>query len=244
MTDHAVLSARTLDAMTAWLDEARTAGGVALIDKEETWTSFDCVAKLRGLTKIKKIGHAGTLDPLATGLLIVCVGKATKSITAFQDAPKAYEVTIKLGAVTPTDDRGSEETEIRPTDHLAVDDVLAALRTFIGTIEQIPPMFAAIRHEGRRQYDLARKGVDFTPRPRVVTITDITDVRVNLPFVSCTIHCSKGTYIRSIARDLGAALSCGGYVTQLRRTAIGDVSVNDAVTIDRIREALGSVVSV
>lgn len=238
MLDHAVLSARTLDAMAAWLEEARTTGGVALIDKEENWTSFDCVAKLRGCTKIKKVGHAGTLDPLATGLLIVCVGKATKSIDAFQDAAKTYEVVIKLGATTATDDRGSVEVPV--TDHVNVtpEQVHAALHTFVGTIEQLPPAFAAIRHQGRRQYDMARNGEAFTPRPRIVTITDITDVRVELPFVTCTVHCSKGTYIRSIARDLGQKLGCGGYVHALRRTHIGDYAVEDALRIGQIKEAV------
>jgi len=238
MSDHVVLSTRTLGDIAAWLEEARTNGAVALIDKEENWTSFDCVAKLRGCTRIKKVGHAGTLDPLATGLLILCFGKATKSIESFQDAAKSYDVTIKLGATTATDDRGSEEIVVTPTVMVETDVVLAALQTFVGTIQQVPPAFAAVRHGGRRQYDLARNGEAFTPKPRIVTITDITNVVVDLPYVSCTVHCSKGTYIRSIARDLGALLGCGGYAYALRRTRIGAYSVEDAVQVNRVREAL------
>jgi len=236
MSDHVVLSTRTIGDMATWLEEARTNGAVALIDKEENWTSFDCVAKLRGRTKIKKVGHAGTLDPLATGLLILCFGKATKSIESFQDAAKTYVVTIKLGATTSTDDRGSEETIVMPTVAVETDAILAALQTFVGTIQQVPPAFAAIRHGGRRQYDLARNGEAFTPKPRMVTITDITNVVVDLPYVTCTVHCSKGTYIRSIARDLGTLLGCGGYAYALRRTHIGAYSVEDAVRVDQVVE--------
>lgn len=240
MSDHVVLSTRTIGDMATWLEEARTNGAVALIDKEENWTSFDCVAKLRGRTKIKKVGHAGTLDPLATGLLILCFGKATKSIESFQDAEKAYDVTIKLGATTATDDRGSDEVVVTPSVDVDTDTILAALRTFVGTIQQVPPAFAAVRHGGRRQYDLARNGEAFTPKPRVVTIHNITNVVVDLPYVTCTVQCSKGTYIRSIARDLGALLGCGGYAYALRRTRIGAYSVDDAVRVEQVGEAVNA----
>lgn len=221
-----------------WLSSARTDGAIALIDKEEDWTSFDCVAKLRNLTRVKRVGHAGTLDPLATGLLILCFGKATKDIDQFQDADKTYDVIVKLGATTATDDRGADEVpreNIQPIEASAIE---AALQTFVGTIEQIPPAFSAIKHQGRRQYDLARKGKDFEPRPRTVTIHAINNVAVEWPFVRFTMHCSKGTYVRSVARDMGEMLGCGGYVHMLRRTFIGEYNVADAVTVDQARTAL------
>lgn len=236
--DMPVLRRSTTDDIVAWLDAARSTGAVALIDKQETWTSFDCVAKLRGLTKVKKVGHAGTLDPLATGLLIVCFGKATKQIATFQDADKAYDVTIRLGARTATDDRGAAEERTADVTPIDAATIMDALRTFEGDIVQTPPAFSAIRHGGRRQYDLARDGKAFTPRERTVRVDGIDDIVVQWPDVSCSIRCAKGTYIRSIARDLGERLGCGGYVWSLRRTAIGHYAVDDALTIDEVRELM------
>ncbi len=239
------------DTLPAWTESARTTGAVALIDKEETWTSFDVVAKLRRMTKVRRVGHAGTLDPLATGLLVLCFGPATKQISLIQDADKTYEVVVKLGATTPTDDRGSEESKVEAsgaTDADADADthieepsearIQEALQQFVGTIEQTPPAFAAIRHQGRRQYDLAREGIAFEERRRTVTVHAITDFKYEWPYVHMTISCTKGTYIRSIARDLGAVLGVGGYVWTLRRTAIGIMNVVDAVTVDEVRDAL------
>lgn len=225
-------------ALDAWLTAAADGGAVALIDKEENWTSFDVVAKLRGMLRIRRIGHAGTLDPLATGLLVVCVGKATKLVDRFQEQPKVYTVTIKLGATTETDDRGSEEQVRQGASQPDTATIAAALQTFVGTLHQTPPAYAAIKHGGRPQYDLAREGKAFTPRPRVVTIHAITDVRIDWPFVECTVHCSKGTYIRSLARDLGEMLGVGGYVHQLRRTMIGELSVDQAVTVETLRSKI------
>lgn len=237
MPEHAMLQRSTLDVLSAWLESARSTGAVALIDKEEEWTSFDCVAKLRGMTKVKKVGHAGTLDPLATGLLILCFGRATKDIVLFQDADKAYDVTIKLGATTATDDRGAAETDGSsvPLDAVAI---RMALQSFVGEIEQTPPDYAAVRHGGRRQYDLAREGREFVPKVRQVTVHGIGDVVIEWPYVHAHVRCSKGTYIRSIARDLGTALGCGGYVWSLRRTHIGVFDVREALTIGEIQEAL------
>ncbi len=235
LTQDVVTSDAALD---AWLTAAADGGAVALIDKEEDWTSFDVVAKLRGMVRIRRIGHAGTLDPLATGLLIVCVGKATKSVERFQDEDKTYTVTIKLGATTETDDRGAEEIPVKGAQPANADAIVEALRSFIGTIQQVPPAYAAIKHGGRKQYDLAREGKAFTPRPRIVTINDIADITVDWPFVSCTVHCSKGTYIRSLARDVGEKLGTGGYVHALRRTQSGALSVDDAITIGTLQTAL------
>lgn len=232
-----ILDRSSIKSIDQWLEQANTVGAVALIDKEETWTSFDCVAKVRNMTRIKRVGHAGTLDPLATGLLVLCFGKATKDIASLQEDVKVYDVDIILGATSTTDDRGGdvEQRECEPAD---VGAIQAALRTFVGTIQQTPPAFSAIRHQGKRQYDLAREGKDFTPKIREVTVHSITDVVVNWPHVSCRITCSKGTYIRSIARDLGQMLGCGGYVWTLRRAQSGGFSADAALTIGEIREAL------
>ena len=236
MLEHPVLRRSTATDFAAWLDAARTTGAVALIDKAEDWTSFDCVAKLRGLVKVKKVGHAGTLDPLATGLLVLCFGKATKDIAQIQDASKVYDVTVRLGATTATDDRGSAEEATDNVDVVDADRITGELGTFVGTIVQTPPAFAAIRHGGRRQYDLAREGKEFTPRERTVIVDGIDNVNVAWPDVSFTVRCGKGTYIRSIARDLGARLACGGFVWSLRRTGIAPFHVDDALTIEEVQE--------
>ncbi len=239
LAERPVLNRTTIANIHGWLDSARADGAIALIDKEENWTSFDCVAKLRNATRIKKVGHAGTLDPLATGLLVLCFGRATKDIEKLQDDTKVYEVTIRMGATSTTDDRAGDITAI---EHTTPSDeaIHAALRAFVGTIEQIPPSYSAIRHSGRRQYDLAREGKDFTPKPRVVTVHSITNVVVKWPLVRCTIECSKGTYIRSIARDVGAALGCGGYVEQLRRTASGGFAAMSALRVAEIAESIAA----
>jgi tRNA pseudouridine55 synthase len=227
-------------ALDAWLAAAGDTGAVALIDKEEDWTSFDVVAKLRSMTRIRRIGHAGTLDPLATGVLIVCVGKATKRVDQFQEEDKVYRVTIKLGATTETDDRGSEERIVEGASQPPDQAILTALQAYVGTIQQTPPTYAAIKHAGRPQYDLARKGKAFIPRPRIVTINAITDVTIDWPFLHCTIECSKGTYIRSIARDIGNDLGVGGYVHALRRTKSGGFLAEDGVTISLLRDVFAA----
>ncbi|NQW28964.1 MAG: tRNA pseudouridine(55) synthase TruB [Ignavibacteria bacterium] len=222
----------------AWLEEARSNGAVAYIDKQEKWTSFDCVAKLRALARVRRVGHAGTLDPLATGLLVLCLGKATKTIDEYQNGTKQYDVVIKLGATTETDDRGSAEVVTSDLVELNETQVAEMLMSFVGEIEQLPPSFSAIRHQGKRQYDLARDGKPFEPRPRIVTVNSINNLKFEWPLVSCSITCSKGTYIRSIARDLGANLGSGGYVHDLRRTHIGEIDVANALTITEIQQLI------
>jgi tRNA pseudouridine55 synthase len=219
-----------------WLQAARTDGAMALIDKAEQWTSFDVVAVLRNRSKVKKVGHAGTLDPLATGLLVVCFGKATKRIAEVQDADKEYLTTIRLGATTPTDDAAEAEENVTAVDHLTHRAIEEAVDTFRGTIRQLPPAFSAIRHGGRRQYDLAREGKTFEERWREVTVHEIGIENVAIPMVTLRIRCSKGTYVRSIARDLGAALGVGGYCRSLRRLAIGSLRVEDAITVDTFKQ--------
>lgn len=237
-----ILDRSTLGQIDQWLEQARSVGAIALIDKEETWTSFDCVAKVRNMSRVKRVGHAGTLDPLATGLLVLCFGKATKDIASLQEDIKVYDVDILLGATSTTDDRGGEVAEQHSTE-VDADVIRIALEKFVGAIQQTPPAFSAVRHQGKRQYDLAREGKEFTPKLRDVTVYSITDVVVTWPHVQCRITCSKGTYIRSIARDLGEQLGCGGYVWTLRRVRSGGFAVDTALTINEIREALSSEVT-
>lgn len=220
----------------AWLSTLVEAGGVALVDKGKDWTSFDVVAKLRGIVRMKKIGHAGTLDPLATGLLIVCFGKMTKSINDFQEQTKAYRAVVKLGATTKTDDAEADEENVTTLEMLTSEQIKSVLSGFIGDIKQIPPMFSAIKKNGVPLYKLARKGQEIEREERSVSIYTIDVESLALPFCTINITCSKGTYIRSLARDVGAALGVGGYLADLRRTSIGGYSVDDALTISEISQ--------
>lgn len=204
-------------------------GHIFLLDKPLDWTSFQAVNKMKyklksefGLPKKFKIGHAGTLDPRATGLLIICTGKFTKKIPEIQDAPKEYWTEIKLGVQTESYD--TEKPEILPQDisHITEEAIHKALEQFLGEIEQKPPVFSAIKIDGRRAYSMARAGEEVEMKSRKTTILYIKDVEINLPLVSFTVGCSKGTYIRSLAHDIGQALEVGAYLTQLRRTKIGD----------------------
>lgn len=209
-------------------------GHVFLIDKPLDWTSFDVVNKLRWnirkAYKVKKIkvGHAGTLDPKATGLLIVCCGKMTKQIDQIQAQEKTYTGTIKLGATTPTYDLESKENQHFNIDHLTEEIIHQTTQQFVGDLEQIPPMHSAIKKDGKRLYELARAGEEVELQPRKIHIKKFEITRIDLPFVDFEIECSKGTYIRSMAHDYGKALNSGGYLTALRRTKIGDFDVIDA----------------
>lgn len=206
-------------------------GHVFLIDKPMDWTSFDVVNKIRwnirksyDLKKIK-VGHAGTLDPKATGLLLVCTGKLTKRIDEFQAQEKTYTGTIKLGVTTPTYDLESEEDQTFPTEHLTEEIINEATKQFIGEIEQFPPMHSAIKVDGKRLYELAREGQEIERKARKITIHDFKITKIDLPFVDFEVNCSKGTYIRSLAFDFGKAVNSGGYLTALRRTKIGDFDI-------------------
>lgn len=216
--------------MEASQPEAR----VLLVNKPFEWTSFDVVNKLRYRLKMKKIGHAGTLDPLATGLLIICTGKMTKQIETFMGLEKEYTGKFVLGQTTPSFDLETERTEAVDISHLTTEQIQAATQSFMGTISQVPPAHSAIRIGGKRAYSLARKGEEVVLQPREVSISafDITDI--SLPTVSFRIVCSKGTYIRSIARDFGEALGVGAYMSQLCRTRIGEFLLTDALEIDQI----------
>ena len=210
-------------------------GQIILLDKPLDWTSFQAVNKLKyklkrefNLPKKFKIGHAGTLDPRATGLLIVCTGKFTKKIPEIQDAPKEYWAEIKIGAQTESYDTEKPEILHQDFSHIAENFIKETLEKFVGEIDQKPPVFSAIKIDGNRAYDLARAGKDVEMKSRKTTIHYIKNVEVNLPLVSFTVGCSKGTYIRSLAHDIGQSLGVGAYLTQLRRTKIGEYSVENA----------------
>jgi tRNA pseudouridine55 synthase len=213
-------------------------GRVILIDKPLQWTSFDVVRKIRNMTRVKKVGHAGTLDPLATGLLIVCTGKFTKKINEYMAREKEYTGVITLGTVTPTYDLESQPENPRPFDHLTAADLEAAAASLTGNILQVPPAHSAIKKEGKRVYELARKGIDVKLEARPVLVSSFELHDVALPLVSFRIVCSTGTYIRSIANDFGAALGCGGHLSSLRRTGIGEFRVTDALTMEQFEQSL------
>ncbi len=205
-------------------------GAVLLVDKPLTWTSFDALNKIRRYINVK-IGHCGTLDPLATGLLICCTGKMTKRITDYQKQPKEYTGIIHLGAVTPTYDLESEPRDFQPYAHLTDDEIRKAVTQFTGEIMQLPPAHSAIQKDGKRAYELARAGKEVKLEPRPVEIYAFEIEKIVLPEVHFWVACSTGTYIRSLANDFGAALGCGGYLQQLRRSKIGDFNVDNALTV-------------
>ena len=209
-----------------------------LIDKPLHWTSFDVVRKIRGLIKIKKVGHAGTLDPLATGLLIVCTGKFTKKINEYMAQEKEYTGTITLGAVTPTFDLESEPVNVKPFEHLATAEIIRATESFKGDILQMPPIHSAIKQQGKPVYEMARKGVDVILEPRKVSIYAFEITAVALPVVHFRVVCSTGTYIRSLANDFGEALGCGGYLSKLCRTRIGAFELKDAYDMQTLEEKI------
>jgi tRNA pseudouridine55 synthase len=209
-------------------------GRILLINKPLDWTSFDVVNKLRYKLKIKKIGHAGTLDPLATGLLIICVGKMTKRIEEFMGLEKEYTGKFIIGQVTPSHDLETEVSEKQDTSHITTADLQRAASQLTGKISQLPPLHSAIKIGGKRAYEFARKGKTVELQARDVEIREFELTAINLPEVNFRIVCSKGTYIRSIARDFGDALGVGAYLAELCRTRIGQFSLNDATAIDDV----------
>jgi len=209
-------------------------GIVMLVDKPLGWTSFDVIRKLRPLIGIRKIGHAGTLDPLATGLLIVCTGKFTKRINQYMAQQKEYTGTITLGATTPTYDLESEPANFKDTNLITLEKVQSILPQFTGLIEQIPPAHSAIKIDGKRVYELARKGKEVKLEPRTVQIYSFEILAFRDAQLQFRVVCSTGTYIRSLANDLGQALGCGGYLSALRRTRIGEFEVTAAQTMESL----------
>jgi tRNA pseudouridine55 synthase len=217
-------------------------GQMLLIDKPLNWTSFDVVRKLRRLARTRKVGHAGTLDPLATGLLILCTGKFTKRINEYMAQEKEYTGTVTLGAITPTYDLESRPVSFADYSGLTlslVEEVIAA--RFMGEIMQVPPAHSAIKVDGKRVYELARKGREVKLEPRRVVIREFEVTGWALPEVRFRVVCSTGTYIRSLANDLGAVLGCGGYLSGLRRTRIGAFRVEEAMTVEGAEEYIRGV---
>ena len=210
-------------------------GKVLLIDKPLEWTSYDVIRKLRKTINIKKIGHAGTLDPLATGLLIVCTGKFTKKINEYMSQEKEYTGTITLGAVTPTYDRESEPESFKSLDGITEEIITEKTKRFTGEILQTPPIHSAIKQNGKPVYLMARKGLDVVLQPRKITIKEFEITKIDLPVITFKVVCSTGTYIRSLANDFGIGLGCGGYLSELRRTRIGNFKVEEAVTIEQFQ---------
>ena len=210
-------------------------GGVILIDKPYKWTSFDAVNAIK-IALRAKIGHCGTLDPLATGLLICCTGEMTKQISSYQQLPKEYTGIFHLGAVTDTYDLESTPHDEKPFDHITEQQITDAVQKLSGDIMQVPPIHSAIKKDGKRSYDLARAGVEVVLNARPVTIGEFEITAIKLPEVHFRVLCSTGTYIRSLANDLGELLGCGAYLQELRRTRIGNFDVTNALTPQEWKE--------
>jgi tRNA pseudouridine55 synthase len=215
-------------------------GKLLLINKPFHWTSFDVIRKIRPIIKIKKAGHAGTLDPLATGLLIICTGKFTKKINDYMSREKEYTGSFTLGATTASYDLETEPENFKPYNNISTENIYATTALFTGEIQQVPPAHSAIKKDGRRVYKMARKGIDVKLEPRTIHIKEFEITSVALPLVHFRVVCSTGTYIRSLANDFGQALGCGAHLSSLCRTRIGEFMVADAMSIDEFREMVTS----
>ncbi|MCH5220794.1 MAG: tRNA pseudouridine(55) synthase TruB [Muribaculaceae bacterium] len=222
-------------------------GEILYIDKPLGWTSFDAVKRLRGaltrrlgLKKIK-VGHAGTLDPLATGVMILCTGKATKRIDDLQAGVKEYIATIALGATTPSFDLETEIDATYPTEHITEQLVRDTLKTFVGRIEQVPPAYSACKIDGKRAYSLARKGREVELKPKILVIDELELLSFSPKVLEVRVVCSKGTYIRALARDIGIALNSGAHLTALRRTRVGDITIEKCLSVQQAAELIRTV---
>ncbi|MBO6524080.1 MAG: tRNA pseudouridine(55) synthase TruB [Balneolaceae bacterium] len=214
-------------------------GAILLVNKEKDWTSFDAVKYIRGRVKTKKVGHAGTLDPMATGLLIICTGRATKSISQLQDMSKTYIGEVTFGGSTPSYDAESDVDETAPFDHITKEKIREILNEqFNGEIQQVPPMYSALKRDGKKLYELARRGKTVELEARPVTIHDVQIIQYEAPKLVFSVSCSKGTYIRSIAHDLGITLESRGHLSALERTQIGSYSSANAYTPHEIDKLL------
>lgn len=209
-------------------------GRLLLINKPLRWTSFDVVNKLRYKLKIKKIGHAGTLDPLATGLLIICSGKMTKRIDEYQAQEKEYTGKFVIGQTTPSHDLETEVSEKKDISSISEEQIHSATKKFIGAIQQIPPIHSAIKVDGKRSYNLAREGKEVELKPREVTVSEFEITSIDKPVIGFRIVCSKGTYIRSLARDFGNELGVGAYLSELCRTRIGNYKLEQAISVEAV----------
>jgi tRNA pseudouridine55 synthase len=213
-------------------------GKILLINKPLHWTSFDVVRKIRHFTKTKKVGHAGTLDPLATGLLIICTGKFTKRINEFMSQEKEYTGTLTIGATTPTYDLESEPQNVKDFSLLTNEVIYQTTKKFTGDILQTPPIHSAIKKDGKRVYELARKGIDVVLEPRKIFIKEFEITKIELPQISFRVVCSTGTYIRSLANDFGAELGCGAHLSSLCRTRIGEFELSKAMTMEEAEKLI------
>lgn len=217
-------------------------GEILYIDKPLHWSSFDAVKRLRGAMqrrlgiKKMKVGHAGTLDPLATGVMIICTGRATKRIDELQAHTKEYIATVALGATTPSFDLETEIDATYPTEHITKDLVEQVLKQFIGRIEQVPPTYSACKIDGKRAYKFARKGQEVELKPKILVIEEIELLEYSQQSITIRVVCSKGTYIRALARDIGQTLNSGGHLTALRRTRVGNISANDCLSVEQAIE--------
>ena len=209
-----------------------------LINKPIEWTSFDAVRKIRNLIRVKKVGHAGTLDPLATGLLIICTGKFTKRISEYMAQEKEYTGSFTLGATTPTYDLESEPQNFKDYSFLTNEKIIGATKDFTGEIMQVPPAHSAIKVNGKRVYELARKGVEVKLEPRKLFIKEFEITEIKLPLVFFRVVCSTGTYIRSLANDFGERLGCGAYLSSLCRTRIGESRLEQSMTIEEFEKEI------
>lgn len=222
------------------------AGEIIGIDKPLGWTSFDAVKRLRGAIQRRmgvkkfKVGHAGTLDPLATGVLIICTGRATRKITELQEGMKEYVAEITLGATTPSFDLETEIDATYPTDHIDCEMIGGVLPQFVGRVMQVPPVFSAVKVDGKRAYSLARKGKDVELKAKPLEIRELEVLDWSAPVLTVRVLCSKGTYIRALARDIGQALNSGAHLTALRRTRVGDIHVDACWTIDQALEHIAN----
>lgn len=223
-------------------------GEILYINKPLHWTSFTLVRKIRNkicrklnLKKLK-VGHAGTLDPLATGVMIICTGKKTKLIESFQYQVKEYIATIQLGATTPSFDQETEIDKEYPVQHITKDLVVETLKTFLGEIQQVPPAYSACKVDGKRAYEYAREGEEVELKPKLLVIDEIELLECNLPIIKIRVVCSKGTYIRALARDIGKALNTGAHLTGLERTRVGEITLTDCADGDKIEEIIDALI--
>ena len=213
-------------------------GKLLLLDKPIGWTSFNMVQKVRYLTRVTKVGHAGTLDPLATGLLIICTGKYTKQINTYMGMTKEYTGSMVIGATTPTYDLESEPENFKNIDHISADLIHSTTQQFVGPILQMPPQHSAIKKDGKRLYESARQGIEVKVDPRPITIESFEITKIELPIIQFKVVCSTGTYIRSLVKDFGDALGVGAYMSALRRTRIGDFKVEDAMQWEDLQKTI------
>lgn len=217
-------------------DAGSPVDGILVVDKPAGWTSHDVVAKCRGITGIRRIGHAGTLDPDATGLLPLCIGRATRIVEYLMDLPKTYEVRMKLGEETDTEDATGRIIASHDLDGISDEKIRTCLTRWQGEREQVPPMFSALKQGGKRLYQYAREGKVVERKPRKVTFYEVTDLRCDLPFIDFRVRCSRGTYIRSLCRDIGRDLGVGGHMATLRRTESAGFTESDAVPLQVLLE--------